>query len=97
MEEGSSMISDSVIIFGATGNVVMVVNGELPQNKPIMFKVGESQIDLMSDDHVVYTEQGLNNYICQRLKQKNEIGLLEVRDNTAPPKHLTNVAYQQAS
>ena len=88
------MISESVIIFGATGNVVMVINGELPKNKPIMFKVGANTIDLLSDDHVLYTEQGLNAYVCQRLKQKNEIGLLEVKDSATPPKHLTNVAYQ---
>ena len=28
----ASAISESVIIFGTTGNVVMVVNGEMPQN-----------------------------------------------------------------
>lgn len=88
------MISESVIIFGATGNVVMVINGELPKNSPIMFKVGASNIDLMSQNDVVYTENGLSDYICQRLKQKNEIGLLEVKDSNTPPKHLTNIAYQ---
>jgi hypothetical protein len=90
------VISESVLIFGASGNVVMVVNGELPKNTPIMFKVGATKIDLVSDDNVVYTEKGLSTYICQRLLLKNEIGLLEVRDAGNPPKHLTNVAYQSA-
>jgi len=89
------MISESVIIFGATGNVVMVINGELPKNKSIMFKVGATKVDLVADDNsVLYTESGLNTYICQRLKQKNEIGLLEVTDAANPPKNLTNIAYQ---
>lgn len=92
------MISESVIIFGATGNVVMVLNGELPKDRPIMFKVGASKIDLVDEhDEIVYSEGGLNTYICQRLKQKNEIGLLEVKDAAHPPAHLTNVAYQYAS
>lgn len=88
------MISESVIIFGATGNVVMVINDELPKNTAIMFKVGATKIDLISEDTVLYSEKGLNTYVCQRLKNKNEIGLLEVRDAAHPPKHLTNVAYQ---
>lgn len=90
------MISESVIIFGVTGNVVMVINGELPRNTPIMFKVGASKIDLLMDNDVLYSEKGLSPYICQRLKQKNEIGLLEVTDAGNPPKHLTNIAYQHA-
>ncbi len=88
------MISESVIIFGATGNVVMVVNGELPKNASIMFKVGATAVDLVVDDDILYTEKGLTSYICQRLRQKNEIGLMEVKDAKNPPKHLTNVAYQ---
>lgn len=90
------MISESVIIFGASGNVVMVVNGELPKNAPIMFKIGATKLDLISEDNVIYSEKGLNTYVCQRLRQKNEIGLMEVRDAANPPKHLTNVAYQSA-
>lgn len=89
------MISESVIIFGATGNVVMVINGELPKNSSIMFKVGATKIDLLSENSdVLYSEKGLNTYVCQRLKLKNEIGLLEVKDASNPPKNLTNVAYQ---
>lgn len=91
------MISESVIIFGATGNVVMIINGELPKNIPIMFKVGASKLDLVTDDSVLYSERGLSPYICQRLSAKNEIGLLEVKDSQNPPKHLTNIAYQYAS
>jgi hypothetical protein len=91
------MVSESVIIFGATGNVVMVINGELPKNIPIMFKVGASKLDLITDDNVLYSEKGLSPYICQRLGQKNEIGLVEVKDSKNPPKHLTNIAYQYAS
>lgn len=88
------MISESVIIFGATGNVVMVVHGELPKNTPISFRVGATKIELVSEDNILYAEKGLNTYVCQRLKGKNEIGLLEVKDVAHPPKHLTNVAYQ---
>lgn len=91
------MISESVIIFGATGNVVMVVNGPLPKNVPIMFKVGASKIDLMTDAELLYSERGLSPYICQKLRDKNEIGLLEVVDQNNPPKHLTNIAYQYAA
>ena len=92
------MISESVIIFGVTGNVVMVINGELPKNTPIMFRVGVNHVDLLvSADNIIYSEQGLSLHTCQRLKQKNEIGLLEVMDQTSPPKHLTNIAYQMAS
>jgi hypothetical protein len=54
------MISESVIIFGATGNVVMIINGELPKNIPIMFKVGASKLDLVTDDSVLYSERGLS-------------------------------------
>jgi len=91
------MISESVLIFGATGNVVMVINGSLPRNVPIMFKVGASKIDLVIDQDVLYSERGLSPYICQKLSEKNEIGLLEVIDSTNPPKHLTNIAYQYAN
>ena len=90
------MISESVIIFGATGNVVMVINGTLPKNGQIMFKVGLDHIELLSDDNVVYKEKGLSTHACERLKKKNEIGLLEVLDQNLPPKHLTNIAYQMA-
>lgn len=90
------MISESIIIFGATGHVVMVINGALPKNAPIMFKVGKDHIELISEDNVIYTEKDLSTYTCQRLRQKNEIGLLEVLESSAPPKHLTNVAYQVA-
>ncbi|MDE1152125.1 MAG: hypothetical protein PW788_06250 [Micavibrio sp.] len=87
------MISESVLIFGATGNVVMVINGSLPRNVPIMFKVGASKIDLVINQDVLYSERGLSPYICQKLAEKNEIGLLEVIDSTNPPRHLTNIAY----
>lgn len=90
------MISESVIIFGGTGNVVMVVNGNLPRNAPIMFKIGITKIELMSEDNVIYTEKGLSQSVCQRLKDQNEIGLLEVLDAANPPRHLTNIAYQCA-
>lgn len=90
------MISESVIIFGVTGNVVMVVNGELPKHAPIMFKIGSNNIELVSQDKIVYAEKGLSSHVCQRLRQKNEIGLLEVKDVANPPKQLTNVAYQHA-
>ena len=90
------MISESVIIFGVTGNVVMVINGQLPKNAPIMFKVGTSRIDLVSSDNVIYTEKNLSVQTCQRLKEINEIGLMEVVDQGVPPKHLTNIAYQMA-
>ncbi|MDD9899907.1 MAG: hypothetical protein OXT65_02890 [Alphaproteobacteria bacterium] len=88
------MVSESVIIFGATGNVVMVLNDALPKDMPLLFKVGHDTLDLVSGEDVIYSEQGLNNYTCQRLRQKNEIGILEVLDKAHPPKHLTNVAYQ---
>jgi hypothetical protein len=88
------MISESVIIFGVTGNVVMVINGELPKNAPIMFKVGASCIDLVTSDSVIYSEKGLSTHACQKLKGVNEIGLLEVINQGIPPKHLTNIAYQ---
>ncbi|MBI1214659.1 MAG: hypothetical protein GC185_02440 [Alphaproteobacteria bacterium] len=91
------MISESVIVFGSTGNVVMIINGELPKNVPIMFKIGESQIELMSDEDTIYAEEGLSPYICTRLREQNEIGLVEVMDSDNPPKHLTNIAYQAAS
>jgi len=91
------MISESVLIFGATGNVVMVINGALPKNVPIMFRVGASKVDLVIDQNVLYSERGLSPYICQKLTEKNEIGLLEVLDSNNPPKHLTNIAYQYAS
>lgn len=91
------MISESVIIFGATGNVVMVINGALPKNVPIMFKVGASKVDLMTDNDLLYSERGLSPYICEKLRDKNEIGLLEVIDSSDPPKHLTNIAYQYAT
>lgn len=91
------MISESVIIFGVTGNVVMVVNGAMPKDAPITFKVGANNIDLMAADSVVYSEKGLSIHTCQRLKQKNEIGLLEVVDQASPPKQLTNIAYQMAT
>ena len=91
------MISESVLIFGATGNVVMVINGALPKNVPVMFKVGASKIDLIIYQNVLYSERGLSPYICQKLNEKNEIGLLEVIDSSNPPRHLTNIAYQYAS
>ena len=92
------MFSESVIIFGATGNVVMVVNGDLPKNAPIMFRVGnKNNIDLVSHDHVVYSETGISDYICERLRRKNEIGLMEMPDSANPPRHLTNVAYQASA
>jgi hypothetical protein len=91
------MISESVIIFGATGNVVMVLNDQLPKGSSVMFKVGASKIELMaSDSSIIYTERGLNTYVCQRLKQKNEIGIIEVMDPVNPPKVLNNVIYQAA-
>lgn len=74
----------------------MVVNGELPKNVSIMFRVGAESVDLLAENNVIYTEKDLSPYTCQRLKQKNEIGLMEVVDQSAPPKHLTNVAYQIA-
>jgi len=88
------MISESMIIFGATGNVVMVLNGELPKDRPIHFRIGANTIDILSEDALVYSEEGLSQHACQRLKKLNEIGLLEVLDTQNPPKHLTNVAYQ---
>lgn len=91
------MISESVIVFGSTGNVIMIINGALPKNVPIMFRIGQSEISLMSDDDVLYAEEGLSPYICKKLREKNEIGLVEVMDSDNPPKHLTNIAYQQAS
>jgi hypothetical protein len=90
------MISESVIIFGVTGNVVMVVNGELPKNAPIMFKVSKGSVELVAADNIVYIEKGLSAYTCQRLKEKNEIGLMEVTNQDAPPKYLTNIAYQSS-
>lgn len=89
------MISESVIFFGNRGNVVMVVNGALPQDAPIQFKVSEGTLDLITgDDTIIYSETGLKADVCRRLRAKNEIGLLEVTDVTQPPRHLTNVAYQ---
>lgn len=89
------MISESVIIFGSTGNVVMVLNAELPKGAPVTFKVGASKLELVaSDDSIIYTERGLNTYVCQRLKKKSEIGIIEVKDPANPPKVLTNVLYQ---
>jgi hypothetical protein len=90
------MISESVIVFGSTGNVVMIINDALPKNVPIMFKIGAANIELMSDEDVLYAEEGLSPYICNRLKEKNEIGLVEVLDSDNPPRHLTNIAYQYA-
>jgi hypothetical protein len=91
------MISESVIIFGATGNVVMVLNDHLPKDTSISFRVSPRQLDLLSDEQVIYSEVGLNEYMCERLKNKNEIGLMEVLDSKNPPKHLTNIAYQYVS
>jgi hypothetical protein len=92
------MISDSMIIFGATGNVVMVLNGELPKDSPIHFRIGANNaIDLLTDDTLIYSEQGLSVQACQKLKQASEIGLMEVMDTTKPPKHLTNVAYRYSA
>jgi|GEM_PF-1295497 len=91
------MISESMIIFGATGNVVMVVNGELPKDSPLHFRIGANEIDLLVEDSLLYSEKGLSAHACQRLKQLNEIGLLEVTDTKNPPKHLTNVAYQYST
>jgi len=90
------MISESVIIFGATGNVVMVLNGELPKDAPLMFKVGENHIDLMADQDVLYSEDGLSMHTCERLRQKNEIGLIETLSESAIPSQLSSVAYQIA-
>lgn len=91
------MISESMIIFGATGNVVMVLNGQLPKDSPIHFRVGANTIDLLMEDTLIYSEQGLSAHACQKLKQTSEIGLMEVMDNTNPPKHLTNVAYRHSA
>ena len=88
------MITESVIIFGTTGNVVMVLDGELPKDSPVRFKVGASKIELYCGDDVVYSETGLNNYVCQRLRTKEEIGLLEVLDRNRPPVNLTSVAHR---
>ena len=88
------MISESVIIFGATGNVVMVINGALPEDASVMFKVGSDHIDLVAEDSIIYSEKGLSAHTCQRLKQKNEIGLMEVTNQAMPPKCLTGIAYQ---
>lgn len=90
-------ISESAIFFGNRGNVVMVVNGGLPQDAPLSFRVGNGTLDLISgEDVLIYTEKGLPGHVCQRLKEKNEIGLMEVTDPGNPPKNLTNVAYQSA-
>ena len=88
------MISESVIIFGVTGNVVMVIDGALPKDASVMFKVGSDHLDLVAENNVIYSEKGLSAHTCQRLKQKNEIGLMEVTNQAAPPKCLTGVAYQ---
>jgi len=90
------MVSESVIIFGGTGNVVMVLNGSVPNAAPLMFRVGVDFIELVTGNSVVYSERGLSNYICERLKRKKEIGLMEIVDQTRPPKKLTNVATQMA-
>ncbi len=92
------MISESMIIFGATGNVVMVLNGLLPKDSPIHFRIGANNaIDLLTDDTLIYSEQGLSAHACQKLKLAEEIGLMEVMDTTNPPKHLTNVAYRHSA
>ena len=90
------MISESVIIFGVTGNVVMVINGYLPKDASVMFKVGSDHVDLVADDNIIYSEKGLSAHTCQRLKQRNEIGLMEVTNQSEPPKCLTGIAYQMA-
>jgi hypothetical protein len=90
------MIADSVVVFGSTGNVIVFVNGGLPKNAPIMFRVSSRKLELMSNDQVVYTERGITPDICDRIKDKNEIGLVEVIDAEVPPRHLTNIAYQYA-
>lgn len=92
------MISESMIVFGATGNVVMVLNGELPKDSPIHFRISANNaIDLMTEDTLIYSEQGLSPQACQQLKRTEEIGLMEVVDIGNPPKHLTNVAYRQSA
>jgi hypothetical protein len=93
-DERGLMISESVIIFGGTGNVVMVLNGILPRNAAVMFKISPHRIDLLVENSVIYSEKGLTAYTCDRLKRKNEIGLVEVLDVNDAPKQLTNVAYQ---
>ena len=90
------MISECVIIFGGSGNVVMVLNGSVPNISPVMFRVGVDSIDLVTGDSIIYTERGLSAYICERLKRKTEIGLMEVLDQSKPPKKLTNIAYKMA-
>lgn len=91
------MVSESVIIFGGTGNVVMVLNGSVPNTSPVMFRVGVDSIDLVTGNSIVYSERGLSAHICERLKRKNEIGLMEVLDQARPPRKLTNIAYKMAN
>lgn len=88
------MISDSVIIFGISGNIVMVLNGQLPKDSPIHFRIGANTIDLLSEDTLIYSEKGLSPQACQTLLRTEEIGLVEVVDSANPPRHLTNVAYR---
>ena len=90
------MISESVIIFGVTGNIVMVLNGELPKDAPIMFRINNNSLDIIADNDVLYHEDGLSPHTCERLKAKNEIGLMEVVNQSTPPSKITNIAYQAA-
>lgn len=89
------MITESVIIFGGTGNVVMVLNGALPKNSQITFRISDNSIDLFGEEGIIYSEKGLSPYACERLRGKNEIGLVEITDQATPPKELTGVAYKR--
>jgi hypothetical protein len=88
------MIADSVILFGSTGNVVVFVNGEFPKDTPVMFRIGPRKLEFLTNDKVIYAERGISPDICQKLKDKNEIGLVEISDAEETPDYLTNVAYQ---
>jgi len=88
-------ISEAVIIFGGTGNVVMVLNGAVPKGEALTFRVGADSVDLVAGGHVIHTEYGLSAGICDRLKRKEEIGLLE-RVNGSIPSSLTGVARRAA-
>jgi len=90
------MISESVIIFGSTGNVVVVINGELPKDSPIMFSIKDNSLQIKAEDDVIYSEGGLSAYTCERLKSKNEIGLMEIISGSNLSNQLTNIAYQAA-
>jgi hypothetical protein len=93
----NSMISESVIIFGITGNVIMVLDDELPKGAAVMFRVHESRVELFANENMIYVEKGLTAHTCERLRKQNEIGIIEVTDRTNPPKHITNIAYQEVN